>query len=79
MFQYTHYMRFQVDLTEINFTINGYQYQIFDTYNGEEKPAISEEGINVTTPDGNKNATFNCRTKAKADYSMLEDVLKSDE
>ncbi len=75
MFQYTHYMRYQVDLTEINFTIDGYQYQIFNTYNGEEKPAISEEGVNVTAPGDARQASFVCRTKAKADYSRLGDVL----
>ena len=79
LFQYTHYMRFQVDLTEINFTIENHQYQIFDSYNGEEKPAISDEGVNVTLSDGTTNATFNCRAKAKADYSMLSDVLQNHE
>jgi hypothetical protein len=77
MFQYTHYMRFQVDLTEINFSIDGNQYQIFDTYNGEEKPPISEEGVNVTGA-GHKDVSFVCRTRAKADYSMLADVLATD-
>jgi len=75
MFQYTHYMRYQVDLTEINFEIEGYQYQIFDDYNGEEKPRISTEGVNVTAPGKPKEVSFVCRTKAKADYSMLDGVL----
>ena len=75
MFQYTHYMRYQVDLTEINFEINGYQYQIFDDYNGEEKPRISTEGVSVTAPGKPKEVSFVCRTKAKADYSMLDEVL----
>ena len=75
MFQYTHYMRYQVDLTKINFEIEGYQYQIFDDYNGEEKPRISTEGVNVTAPGKPKEVSFVCRTKAKADYSMLDEVL----
>jgi len=74
-FQYTHYMRYQVDLTEINFEIDGYQYQIFDDYNGEEKPRISTEGVNVTAPGKPKEVSFVCRTRAKADYSMLDEVL----
>ncbi|HEV7746415.1 MAG TPA: hypothetical protein VGO56_15570 [Pyrinomonadaceae bacterium] len=74
-FQYTHYMRYQVDLTEINFAIDGYQYQIFDDYNGEEKPRISTEGVSVTAPGKPKQVSFVCRTKAKADYSILDDVL----
>jgi hypothetical protein len=74
-FQYTHYMRYQVDLTEINFEIDGYQYQIFDDYNGEEKPRISTEGVSVTAPGKSKEVSFVCRTKVKADYSMLDEVL----
>ena len=75
MFQYTHYMRYQVDLTEINFEIDGYQYQIFDDYSGEEKPRISTEGVSVTAPGKPKEVSFVCRTKVKADYSKLDDVL----
>jgi hypothetical protein len=74
-FQYAHYMRYQVDLTEINFEIDGYQYQIFDDYNGEEKPRISTEGVRVTDPGKPKEVSFVCRSKAKADYSMLDEVL----
>jgi hypothetical protein len=73
-FQYTHYLRYQVDLTEINFAIDDYQYQIFDTYNGEEKPPISTEGVTVTAPD-KKDVSYVCRGKAKADYGKLGDVL----
>jgi hypothetical protein len=74
-FQYMHYFRAQVDETEISFQINGYEYQIFDTYNGEERPRISTEGVNVTAPGRPKEVSFACRTKAKADYSDLQAVL----
>ncbi|HSS19188.1 MAG TPA: hypothetical protein VLL54_03880 [Pyrinomonadaceae bacterium] len=79
LFTYTHYMRYQVDLTEIWFTVDNNQYQIFDTYNGEEKRVVSQEGVSVKLPDGVKDVTFVCRTKVKADYSMLADVLKVNE
>src|SRR4030095_14047035 len=75
MFQYTHYLRYQVDLTEINFQIDGYEYQIFDTYNGEEKPAIAEQGVSVTAQGKPKTVSFTCVGKAKADYGDLADVL----
>lgn len=78
MFQYTHYMRYQVDLTEINFQIDDYQYQIFDNYNGEEKPAIAEQGVSVTVPGRPKTVSFICAGKAKADYSALAEVLNQD-
>jgi len=78
-FHYTHYFRYQVDLTEINFSIDGNDYQIFDTYNGEEKPVVSEEGVAVTPAGSDKEARFLCRGRAKSDYSSLPDVLASDQ
>jgi hypothetical protein len=74
-FHYTHYFRAQFDLTEINFTIDGYEYQVFDDYNGEEKPAISSQGVSVTAPGKPKEVSFVCRTKPKADYTDLQAVL----
>jgi len=74
-FQYTHYFRAQVDLTEISFTINGYEYQITDDYNGEEKPAQISQGVSVTAPGKPKDVAFSCRTKPKTDYTDLQAVL----
>jgi hypothetical protein len=74
-FQYTHYMRYQVDLTEINFAIDDYQYQIFADYNGEEKPPISTQGVSVTAPGKTTDFRYVCRGKVKADFSNLDDVL----
>jgi hypothetical protein len=74
-FQYTHYFRAQVDLTEISFSNNGYEYQITDDYNGEEKPVQSIQGIMVTAPGKPKEVSLACRTKPKADYTDLQAVL----
>ena len=74
-FQYTHYFRAQVDLTEISFTINGYEYQITDDYNGEEKLAQISQGVSVTAPGKPKDVNFNCRMKPKVDYTDLQAVL----
>jgi len=76
-FQYSHYFRAQFDLTSISFTIDGYEYSVFDDYNGEEKPAISTQGVSVTAPGKPKEVSFVCRTKPKADYSDLQAVLQS--
>jgi len=78
-FQYMHYFRAQVDETEISFQINGYEYQIFDTYNGEERPRISTQGVNVTAPGKPKEVSLTCRTKPKADYTDLQAVLPGQE
>ncbi len=74
-FQYTHYFRAQFDLTEISFNINGYEYQVTDDYNGEEKPAQTIQGVSVTAPGKPKEVSFVCRTKPKADYADLQAVL----
>lgn len=76
-FQYSHYFRAQFDLMAINFTIDGYQYSVFDDYNGEEKPAQSLQGVSVTAPGKPKEVSFVCRAKPKADYSDLQAVLAS--
>ena len=74
-FRYTHYFRAQFDLTEISFTINGYEYQITDDYNGEEKPAQTTQRVSVTAPGKPKEVTFTCRVRPKADYADLQAVL----
>jgi hypothetical protein len=74
-FQYTHYFRAQVDLTEISFSNNGYEYQITDDYNGEEKPAQSIQGVSVTAPGKPKEVSLACRAKPKADYTDLQAVF----
>ena len=76
-FQYTHYFRAQFDLTEISFNVNGYEYQVTDDYNGEEKPAQTTQGVSVTAPGKPKEVTFVCRTKPKANYADLQAILSS--
>jgi len=75
MFTYTHYSRYQFDLTKISFNIDGYEYSIIDDYNGEEKPAITLQGVSVAAPGKPRDVMLTCRTKPKAEYSTLQDVL----
>jgi hypothetical protein len=72
-FKYKHYFRAQFDLTEISFSSDGYEYTIFDDYNGEQKPARTEQGIQITSPKN--ETTLNCRGRAKAQYGDLTTVL----
>lgn len=76
-FHYSHYFRAKVDLTEISFSIDGYEYQVTDDYNGEEKLAARIQGVSVTAPGKPKEISFVCRSKPKADYSDLQAVLAS--
>jgi hypothetical protein len=77
-FRYNHYFRAQVDLTEISFSIDGYTYTVSDSFNGEEKPAISEEGLTVTRPNSEKDVTYVCRGRAKVDFTAISEVLVND-
>jgi hypothetical protein len=74
-FQYSHYFRAQVDLTEISFTNNGYEYQVTDDYNGEEKPAQTIQGVSVTASGKPKEVSLKCSAKPKVDYTDLQAVL----
>jgi hypothetical protein len=78
-FHYTHYFRAQFDLTEISFTNDGYEYQITDDYNGEEKPAQSIQGVSVTAPGKPKEVSLACRAKPKADYTDLQAVFPTEQ
>ena len=76
-FEYSHYFRARVDMTEINFTVNGVSYSVFDDYNGEEKPEVSEQGVAINWPGTNKKEVrYLCSSKSKADYADLQDVLR---
>jgi len=76
-FQYSHYFRARVDETEISFTVNGYEYQVTDDYNGEEKTAQTIQGVMVTAPGKPRDVSLACRIKPKADYADLQAVLPS--
>jgi len=79
-FEYSHYFRARVDMTEINFTVNGVSYSVFDDYNGEEKPEVSEQGVSINWPGTNKKEVrYLCSSKPKADYADLPDVLRTDQ
>jgi len=77
-FHYSHYFRAQVDLTEISFSIDGYGYKVFNNFNGEEKPAISDQGVTVQPPENKKEFNYSCRTRAKMDFGDLSDVLPNE-
>ena len=78
-FKYSHYFRAQFDQTEISFTSDGFEYSIFDEYNGEQKPAQHDQGIRITSPNNGKETTLSCRGKAKAQYGDLADLFPEPE
>jgi hypothetical protein len=77
VFKYSHYFRAKVDSTEVSFSRNGYTYLVFDEYNGEEKPAVSEQGLTVITESSKKEVKYVCRLKPQANYGELPDVFEN--
>jgi hypothetical protein len=77
VFKYSHYFRAMVDYTEISFSRNGYTYTVFDEYNGEEKPPVSEQGLTVTTDGSKREVKYLCFKKPKADYGDLPEVFEN--
>jgi hypothetical protein len=78
-FKYSHYFRAQFDQTEISFAHDGYEYAVFDDYNGEDKPARHDQGVRITPPNNGKEVTLSCRGKASAQYGDLADVFSEPE
>lgn len=77
-FRYKHYFRAQVDMTSISFSVADYEYSVFDDYNGEEKPAISQQGVTVSPTAGGKDVTLVCRERAKANFGQLQEILPNE-
>jgi hypothetical protein len=78
-FRYAHYFRARVDETEISFDNKGYRYTIFDSYQGDMKPIEMSQGIRVSALSGSdKETELRCRSRAKANYGSLGDILPCD-
>jgi len=77
LFKYSHYFRALVDYTDISFSLDGYTYNISSQYNGEEKPAFSEDSLIVTNDSTNKEVKYLCRGKPEANFGDLPDVLEN--
>ena len=75
--KYSHYFSAKVVSTEDSFSRNGYTYAVFDEYNGEEKPVVSEQGLTVITENSKKEVKYLCRIKPTADYGALPEVFEN--
>ncbi|BBL72558.1 hypothetical protein MoryE10_31640 [Methylogaea oryzae] len=78
-FRYAHYFRFQVDRTAVSFANGGFRYSLFSSYDGEEKPAVQEEGVTVAQQgEPDKESSLVCRKPVVSRLSQLEAVLPCD-
>ncbi|MGR8979214.1 MAG: hypothetical protein ACU84H_03860 [Gammaproteobacteria bacterium] len=72
-FRYTHYFRFQIDRTEVSFKNAGYEYTVYNDYDGEESVPKRETGVRVNTTE------LPCGNLATQKLFMLGEVLPGDE
>ena len=56
-FRYAHYMRYQVDRSEVSFQRDNYTYTLFDGYEGDTKPSRRLSGVRVDTPEAKKKVS----------------------
>lgn len=77
-FHYSHYFRAQFDETEISFSSDGYTYTVFDSFNGEQKPSVTDRGITIKLPGDKKEVSYACRGEVKADYGDISDAFENE-
>ena len=76
-FRYSHYFRFQTDRTKVSFENEGFRYDIFSDYDGEETPQ-SSIGIRVTAPGG-KETLLGCTKSVEAHWNLIDGAVPCDE
>lgn len=77
-FRHAQYSRYQVNRTEISFSIGKYNYSVFDYYDGEEKTKESR-GVRVGNAGGKvKETTLLCEGPIKSQLQKLDGVIPCD-
>ena len=74
-FRYAHYVRYQVDRTELGFSNGRAEYSVFDYYEGEGRPRYSR-GVRVSL-DG-KDRERLCTGKVVSNLVPLESAVPCD-
>jgi hypothetical protein len=79
-FLYNHYLRAQVDETQVTFKNGAFTYSIYDRYDGEEKPAKRYQGVSVENERGAgpENQDFECTGPVISRLPTLRDVIPCD-
>jgi hypothetical protein len=76
-FLFDHYFRFQVDRTEVIFKNGAYTYSIYDSYEGDEKPASRHRGVTIENESGAgpENQDLECTGPVISRLVKLEEVI----
>jgi hypothetical protein len=76
-FKYSRYTRPLVTMLSLTFENNGFNYEIHDDDNSEEKPPVQASSIDVT--NGDKSSSINCRQPTYGSLMKLEDIVPKNE
>ena len=75
-FRFDHYFRPRVDRSDIVFTNSGYEYTVFDDWEGDVKPEIRNSGVSGTSLSNEKKSfQIDCRVRGLSRLLALEDVV----
>ena len=74
-FRYAHHFGYQVDRTEITFSVGEYSYSLFSYFDGEPKPTTAQ-GVRVS--HGQKESVLSCNGEAAVNFTALEAAVPCD-
>ena len=75
-FRYDHYFRPRVDRSDIVFKNAGYEYTVFDDWEGDVKPEIRQSGVSVVSLTNEKDTTqLDCRGPRVTRLGALDEIV----
>ena len=75
-FRYDHYFRYRVDRSDITFKAAGYEYTVFDYWDGDMKPEGRTSGVTVQSLSNEQNyVQIGCRVRGMSRLVALEEVV----
>jgi hypothetical protein len=78
-FRYAHYLRHQIDRTQVSFSNGGFEYSVFTTYDGEGKRPVKEHRVLVSKEGpSSKEIRLVCKSPVSVRLEKLENVLPCD-
>jgi hypothetical protein len=75
-FRFDHYFRYRVDRSDIVFKNAGFEYTLFDDWEGDVKPEIRQSGISVVSLTNEKDTTqLDCRGPRITRLGALDEIV----
>ena len=75
-FRFDHYFRARVDRSDIVFKNAGYEYTVFDDWEGDVKPEIRQSGVSVVSLTNEKDTSqLDCRGPRVTRLVALDEIV----